>query len=47
MEKVADCIECGECETKCPYDLSIMKMITEEADWFFSERQKYLERYHS
>ena len=23
----ADCIECGQCETKCPYNLSIRKML--------------------
>lgn len=26
-ENAADCIECGECETKCPYDLPIRKML--------------------
>lgn len=25
--KAVDCIECGECETKCPYDLPIRKML--------------------
>lgn len=25
--KASDCIECGICETKCPYDLPIMKML--------------------
>lgn len=28
MKKTAgDCIECGECEPRCPYDLPIMKML--------------------
>lgn len=28
MEKTAgDCIQCGECEPRCPYDLPIMKML--------------------
>lgn len=25
--KAADCIECGDCEPRCPYDLPIMKMM--------------------
>lgn len=25
--KAKDCIECGKCETRCPYDLPIMKML--------------------
>ncbi len=25
--KASDCIECGECETRCPYDLPIRKML--------------------
>ncbi len=29
MEKATNCIECGECETRCPYDLPIREMIKE------------------
>jgi len=43
-EKVAECDECGECESKCPYSLQIMAMIKEEADWFWNERRKYIEQ---
>src|SRR5699024_1330192 len=25
--KAGDCIECGDCEPKCPYDLPIIKML--------------------
>ena len=34
MSKAADCIECGECETRCPYDLPIRDMIKENYDLF-------------
>jgi predicted aldo/keto reductase-like oxidoreductase len=27
MEKAGDCIECGECEARCPYNLPIMEML--------------------
>jgi len=33
-ESVAECIECGECEEKCPYKLSIMEEIRRGADVF-------------
>ena len=29
MESVRNCIECGECVEKCPYDLPIPEMIRE------------------
>ena len=29
METVENCIECGECEQKCPYDLNISELIHE------------------
>lgn len=32
--KASDCIECGICETKCPYDLPIRKMLKDVVEVF-------------
>jgi hypothetical protein len=34
MENVAKCIECGECEEKCPYNLPIIDMLKENLALF-------------
>ena len=34
MEKAAGCIQCGECEARCPYHLPIMDMIEENYKLF-------------
>ncbi|MHA1948419.1 MAG: aldo/keto reductase [Candidatus Thorarchaeota archaeon] len=31
---VQNCVQCGECETKCPYELPIMETIAANAEWF-------------
>ena len=41
MEKANNCIECGECEERCPYDLPIRDMIKEQREWFWEEKKKY------
>jgi predicted aldo/keto reductase-like oxidoreductase len=34
MEKAATCVECGECEARCPYNLPIREMIKESYDLY-------------
>ena len=34
MEKAATCVECGECEARCPYNLPIRAMIKESYDLY-------------
>jgi predicted aldo/keto reductase-like oxidoreductase len=41
IEKAANCIQCGECEEKCPYDLPISELIEEHVAWFQEEKKKY------
>ncbi|MFC2066087.1 aldo/keto reductase [Chloroflexota bacterium] len=41
MEKAANCTECGECEERCPYDLSIREMIKEYVHQYQEEKTKY------
>ena len=44
MEKAVECVQCGECEKKCPYNLPIMAMIEEHVKMYQAEKKKYLER---
>jgi len=34
VEKARDCSECGECLTRCPYELPIPKLIRENLAWY-------------
>jgi ferredoxin len=34
MESARNCIECGECEEKCPYHLPIREMIVENIEFY-------------
>ena len=43
LEKAVDCIECGECEERCPYHLPIREMIKEHAGKYREEKRKYEE----
>lgn len=37
IESAANCIQCGECEEKCPYELPIIKTIAENVEYFESQ----------
>lgn len=44
MEKAANCTQCGECETRCPYGLPIREKMEEYVNFYQAERRKYQEQ---
>ena len=42
MDKVPDCIDCGECEKRCPYHLPIRERIKEAAEKYAAAKNDYL-----
>ena len=44
MEKVPDCIDCGECEERCPYNLPIRERIKEAAETYAAAKKQYIEQ---
>jgi predicted aldo/keto reductase-like oxidoreductase len=44
MEKVPDCIDCGECEERCPYNLPIRERIKEAAEQYAAAKKVYREK---
>jgi predicted aldo/keto reductase-like oxidoreductase len=42
LEKAADCIECGDCESRCPYELPIRDMMKEFSDVYQEAKCRYL-----
>ena len=44
MEKVPDCIDCGECEERCPYNLPIRERIKEAAGLYAAAKKVYREK---
>jgi len=41
--KAANCIDCGECEERCPYQLPIREMMKEYVKLYEAEKKKYEE----
>ncbi|MBN2238983.1 MAG: aldo/keto reductase [Dehalococcoidales bacterium] len=41
IAKAAECIQCGECESRCPYNLPIIEMLAEHVEWFNEEKRKF------
>jgi hypothetical protein len=41
IDKVANCTDCGECETRCPYKLPIREILKERAEWYLKAKAKY------
>jgi hypothetical protein len=44
MEKAATCSECGDCETRCPYELPVREIIAEQVAFYQEEKKKYQQR---
>ncbi len=42
MEKAAGCVQCGECEQRCPYQLPIREMIAEHVRQYREGKERYL-----
>jgi predicted aldo/keto reductase-like oxidoreductase len=41
MEKAASCTQCGECEERCPFGLTIKDMVAEYTKLYQVEKRKY------
>jgi predicted aldo/keto reductase-like oxidoreductase len=44
IEKANDCVDCGDCEGRCPYNLPIREMIAEHLERYKREKKEYQER---
>jgi len=40
VSMVDECIECGKCEERCPYDLNIIDMIKENRDYYMMRKAR-------
>ena len=41
VESVTKCIQCGACESKCPYELPIREMIVEHVELFRAQAAEH------
>jgi predicted aldo/keto reductase-like oxidoreductase len=41
IDRAAECTECGDCETRCPYHLPIREMLAEHVKWYQAEKKRY------
>ena len=41
LSKAANCTQCGDCESRCPFHLPIKEMVAESARWFQEAKAKY------
>jgi predicted aldo/keto reductase-like oxidoreductase len=44
LEKAATCIRCGDCESRCPYDLPIMDTMEESSDLVQAMKRQFQEQ---
>ncbi len=45
LEKYEDCIQCKECEGKCPYKLPILEFMADQVAWLKETYKEELEKY--
>jgi len=41
VEKAANCSQCGDCEERCPFQLPVIEMLTEQVKWYQEEKDRY------
>jgi predicted aldo/keto reductase-like oxidoreductase len=41
IEKAKECSECGECESRCPYELPVRELIKENVQWVEDQKKSF------
>ena len=41
VAQAEECADCGECESRCPYELPIREMLRENVDWYHEQMALY------
>lgn len=39
--RARECVECGDCEARCPYNLPIREMLAQQVEFYFAEKRRY------